>query len=183
MNSDEVIDYYRHKHSTDPGFCKGSALLKHLPRLASYIQDFRYRSVLDYGCGKASFWKQDSRVWRAMFCCVPGEDFKLTLYDPGIEGQDTLPTSRHDLVICCDVMEHVLEQDVPDTLDTIFSLTRKTAFLNISTVPASKKFPNGTNLHVTIKSRSWWMDQIRQSEKRILSKTGQYINVAVLFDE
>ena len=182
MNHDEVIDHYRHKHETDPGFSKGSALYKHIPRIASYVQTFRLRSVLDYGCGKASFWKINSVMLYGIFETFD-TPLKVDLYDPAIPEYSTLPDRRYDLVVCTDVLEHVLESEVPDTLYNIIKRSRKLVYLNISTIPATKTFPNGTNLHLTIKPKKWWLAKIKECEERYVRESNAHVCVAVYFDD
>lgn len=182
MNRDEILDYYKEKHAKDPGFSKGSALIKHIPKIAEYIQTFEYRSILDYGCGKALFWKQDKIFINSLFEWH-GVHGTIDLYDPAIPEYQILQNRRYDMVICTDVLEHVLEEDVPDTLDNILTRVRKMAYLNISTKPATKTFNNGSNVHVTIRDRLWWQKQIKQSEERTMEKTRQYMSIACFFDD
>lgn len=195
MDSKDVIDYYVLKHSMDDGFCKGSALHKHIPYIAILVQEYDLNSILDYGCGKAQFWKENPH-WRAMFEWTgTHREHALWLYDPGINEtpaqekrawlaiHNTLPLGRYDLVVCTDVLEHVPEGDIPYTLDTILSKSRKFVYLNVSCYPATKTFPDGTNIHVTIKSRTWWKDQIKESQDRIFLKSKAHLNLIVKFDE
>lgn len=195
MNKDEIINYYISKHGTDPEFCKGSALHKHIPYIAILIQDFRLTSVLDFGCGKAQFWKKNP-FWRAMFQWTNENKnlYNLWLYDPGYDDSDketrtgmsihnTLPASRYDLVICTDVLEHVPEEDIGFTLETILGKSRRFVYLNISCYYATKTFRDGTNVHVTVKPPSWWKAQIQEAEKRVFEKMKSRPNILIKFDE
>lgn len=182
MDRDEIIKFYKFKHSTDPGFSHGSAVMKHFPRIAQFVQDFGYESILDYGCGKANLWN-----WRNAKTCM-GWDLRRTplagvyLYDPAIDEYSVLPKGRFDMVVCTDVLEHVLEEDVDSTLDRLFDFTRKMLYLNISTIPASKRFPDGTNLHVTVKPPIWWKRKVKEAEKRHAERNKCYCSVYVALD-
>lgn len=183
MNHEEIIDYYKHKHSTDEGFSRGSALTKHIPRIAQYIQTFKLSSILDYGCGKGIFWKTTHPVVLRSIFEWADRKTEIVLYDPAILEHSALPDKRFDLVICTDVLEHVLEEKVPETLDAIISRARKMVYLNISTKKATKHFPDGTNLHITVRDRKWWLNQINESEKRMLKEHKQYVSIACFFDD
>lgn len=104
--------------------------------------------ILDYGCGKATL---SARL---------GPAYKVTNYDPCIEGLDERPTP-HDVVICTDVMEHVEPEHIDNVLKDIRSLTKQTAFFSICIIPARKVLEDGRNAHISLYPIDWWKDRIR----------------------
>lgn len=128
----------------------GGSLLQYLPELKDLIVQNNYQTVLDYGCGKA----------------VVHNQYKLTdsvtLYDPYYEPYSQKPYGLYDLVICTDVLEHVLEEDVESVLAELHLYTKQLLFLAISTKKAKKTFGNGMNVHITVKPKEWWEDKIKK---------------------
>lgn len=177
MNKEDIANHYKIKHATDSQFSKGTALIKHLPEIVEIFNHHKCRSVLDYGCGKAIWWK--SKFWKPLFNSEP----KLGLYDPYVEEYQERPTGRYDLVICTDVLEHVPEEDIKELLTTLIKLTRRVLFLNISTVPANKKFDDGTNLHITIKSEKEWEKLIHNLRLDLEQKYKTTYTIVTRFDE
>lgn len=139
---------YQQLHSDDTVF-RGHSLKSYIPEISTLIRDGSLKSALDYGCGKAELHEkhQLAPLWRVDI---------LDKYDPGVIKWSTPPSSNYDLVFCIDVMEHIEESDVDAVLRHIHSLTKKVAFFSISTRPASKTLPDGTNAHKTVKSEKWW---------------------------
>ncbi len=81
-----------------------------------------------------------------------------------IKGAHALPFSPmfFDLVTCTDVMEHILEDDVPAVLRELARVARGPVLLTICHRPDTPgKFGTDT-LHITVHDRKWWEDKIRQ---------------------
>ncbi len=167
----ELVGFYQQMHaegtqsSGQPVAAKdtftGMSLLPHVGMIKSLIDKFGARSVLDYGAGKASFYtapmfpsadgggKVDIRSYW-------GVD-EIRLYDPGYEPLSKLPLGeKFDAVICTDVMEHIPEEDLDWVIDELYSFANKMVYACIATYPAGKTFPNGENVHVTLKDAQWW---------------------------
>jgi hypothetical protein len=114
---------------------------------------------LDYGCGPATSYQQDKTMWKLARETHSG----FTLYDPCNQYYNNLDTSRsYPGVICVDVLEHIPESDIPNTLDLLFELCTEWMFLFISTKRDSATFPDGTNTHCTLKTRTEWANIIEQ---------------------
>lgn len=108
-------------------------------------------TILDYGCGRGTF--------------KPGieplhPDVVVTEYDPGVVGKDRLPDVTYDMVVCTDVMEHVEEEFVDDTLRTIDYLANSAVFFNIDTGLSKSLLPDGRNTHITIHPSKWWKERL-----------------------
>lgn len=76
-------------------------------------------------------------------------------------------TGRFDLVVCCDVFEHIPEKLVDDTLREINRVGSKQFFFHIcSGVEKSKNNPRDQGIcesHITFKSNDWWLDRISEN--------------------
>lgn len=127
----------------------GGTLLKYLDRIEALITENGFKSMLDYGCGKA---RAHPEGWAE----------RCDKFDPGYPPFNIKPVGRYDLVICTDALEHVEEEFVDNVLQEIFNYATKHVFLGISTAPAKKMLPDGRNAHITIKPRDWWMQKIGQ---------------------
>jgi 2-polyprenyl-3-methyl-5-hydroxy-6-metoxy-1,4-benzoquinol methylase len=138
---DSEIELNRIAHKT-PEYGAGGH--RHAGTVKQLIDAYGH-DVLDYGCGKQT-------LSDALGIPVHG-------YDPAIRGLDAEPKPA-DIVVCTDVLEHVREEELPEVLDHINSLTRKIALLIIATRSAIKYHHDGTNFHRTIKPANWWVKLI-----------------------
>ena len=90
---------------------------------------------------------------------------ELFLYDPGVPEHNKLPTKKHDMVICTDVLEHIPEEDLDWILREMCSLSNSTVFINVSCQPALKTFTTGKykgeNVHVSLFDHEWWVDKVK----------------------
>lgn len=110
-------------------------------------------SVLDYGSGRGMQWKRE-RLHEKLGVSRP------TQYDPGVAGLETKPEGTFTGVICSDVLEHVPEHLVENLLAEVFEYAEKFVWLSVCCRAAKKRFPDGTNLHVTVRPREWWQDKV-----------------------
>lgn len=178
MNQNEIIEQYKEMHKSVI-FSKGTALLKHVPELGKLVNLFECKTILDYGCGKAWFWKL--KHWPAIFNNIPQS---VCLYDPAIpEFAYDPPDTRFDMVVCTDVMEHVHPDHTVEVLDKLMQYTRKVLFLNISTVPAKKTFEDGTNLHINIRTKDEWNKLIGERRSEYGTKYKAFPAVVVRYDD
>lgn len=112
----------------------------------------RLVTVLDYGAGSG----QLGNFLRDTFKGVT-----VTDYDPFCPlHKDKPEPGMHDMLTCLDVMEHVEEQCVENTLKFMSERVRYGAFFIISLQDAVKTLPDGRNAHVTVKNAVWWKNQI-----------------------
>lgn len=115
---------------------------KYADNIAQLAKNLNTRDILDYGCGKCTLQK-----------ALP---FPIQNYDPFIleHAQRPLPA---DLVVCTDVMEHIEPDYVQNVIQDLHSLTKRAAFFQIATRPASKQLPDGRNAHLIQKDSGWWL--------------------------
>jgi 2-polyprenyl-3-methyl-5-hydroxy-6-metoxy-1,4-benzoquinol methylase len=71
-----------------------------------------------------------------------------------------MPEGEFDLVICCDVMEHIPMAEVGRVLSEIKRKSDKALF-TISMRPARARLPDGRNAHVTLLTAKEWMRWIK----------------------
>ena len=123
----------------------GASSKIYLETFVSIIKDLNPTSILDYGCGRsdllAHFWLDGDRV--------------LERYDPALTEYNVMPEGKIDLVICCDVMEHIPILYVDKILAEIRNKSRR-ALLVISTIKARARLPDGRNAHVTLLTKPEW---------------------------
>lgn len=127
-----------------------SATELHLSTVAKVVRRLRPHSIVDYGCGRsdlvAHFWRDGERV--------------IARYDPAIPTFKEMPGASFDLVLCCDVMEHIPLSAVDKVLGQVRRLGRSAVF-TISTKLARAKLPDGRNAHVTLLTKTEWMRWIK----------------------
>lgn len=115
-------------------------------------QDFRIKTVLDYGCGGSD--------WNAPNFDETGisakDFFKLNdvyRYEPA---RDLDERQKADCVNNFDVLEHIFVSDVPNVLRDILSYARKLAVINVACYKSGALLPNGENAHITARPPLWW---------------------------
>lgn len=133
-----------------------SATGEYLTMVADVVRELKPRSILDYGCGRsdlvAHFWLDGER--------------RIERYDPAIGPYKVIPEGRFDLVLCCDVMEHIPMQSVDQVLAEV-QARGDTALFTISVIPARAKLPDGRNAHVTLLSKEEWTRWARDVFTRV----------------
>lgn len=123
----------------------GSSIL-YLDYFADIIREDDPMSILDYGCGRSEladrFWKDGERI--------------IEKYDPAISQYSILPDKPHDMVFCCDVMEHINMRDVDRVFKEIKSCGDKVVFV-IHLGNAKTHLPDQRNAHVTVLKKTEWI--------------------------
>lgn len=111
--------------------------------------------ILDYGAGKCTLAQS------------LGPAYRVTNYDPCIEGLDT-PPEPHDIVTCTDVMEHIEAIYIEPTLAELRRLTLKRILFVVSITEAQKTLADGRNAHISIYPKDWWLDGMRQAGFKVI---------------
>ena len=150
------IDYYRQIHHSNAGYGAGS---RHFYFVCSVLIYLESRSVLDFGCGKGVLADQIQQV----------PHLTCKKYDPAIPGIDAIPTDHFDCLVNTDVLEHIPEPELDETIRHFPKLS-DTAIVIPHLRKAAQLLPNGENAHCTLKKPDEW--------KEILS--GYYANVTLL---
>lgn len=136
----------------------------------------KFESILDVGCGRGDAVKelQDrgyeaygvdiadlSGIWRdkgIVDYCYSAPAHKMLDED-----------NAFDVVMCCDVMEHINPDMVDKTLDEIFRVSGKNLFFSIACceeTPVKNKF--NISLHKTIMPPVWWMNRLKEKGLEII---------------
>lgn len=153
---EEYAGYYKQLHNQGH-FSGGSLKKEYIPQIKHLVEETRSKTLLDYGCGKADHYRL-YKINRAFGI----KDENVSYYDPGVKAFEVLPEGQFDGVICTDVLEHIPEDLIDETLQIIFSKCTKFAFLVIHCGLADKILPNGENAHITIKPPKWWKEKVLQ---------------------
>lgn len=158
--SADLIKQYKVMHA-NPAYFRGLTTRHYTDQIGAFLAEHKVETLLDYGSGKGVQYEVPDVLarWRAQ----AGTGLKVTCYDPGVPKFSKLPKGVFDGVICCDVMEHVPERDVPATLRRILGYATKAVFFAIATSPAVKFLPDGRNCHVTVRPRAWWQARIQEA--------------------
>lgn len=110
-------------------------------------------SVLDYGCGKGGLGKHLESVLNIV---------DVTSYDPFVEEFSKEPEGKFDIVTCIDVMEHVEEQCVDNTLKILEERCKYMCVFVIAMSDAMKVLSDGRNAHITQRSSLWWISKLQE---------------------
>lgn len=150
--SPEYKALLRKKHDDKPWGGAGHSWIPIIgPLLNRFNEGF---TILDFGCGRGTF-KPHMLEYRP--------DAVIYEYDPGVKGKDKLQWNCVDYIVCTDVMEHVEEDKVDITLETLDRLAKWGIFFNIDTAPSKSFLPDGRNTHITIHPSSWWYAKLQAS--------------------
>lgn len=142
----EYVEQNRLLHERSPEYgTSGQKWGRYVERL---IVEEKYKTILDYGCGKCTLGK-----------VLPG--YNIAEYDPAVPGKEARPRPA-ELVVCTDVLEHIEPELLDNVLADLRSLTITKLFFNIALRPAVKFLPDGRNAHLLQQPARWWFEQITQ---------------------
>lgn len=161
---EEYVGFYKSMHKNPKRFL-GLTTQHHIELIANLIKRHNANSLLDYGSGKGMQYL-NRRIHESWGGILPH------CYDPGVFGIHKKPQQKFDGVICCDVLEHIPELLIEETILELSEFSEKFIYANIALSPAGKKLPNGENAHVTLKSEQWWwshFDKFVHDKEVILS--------------
>lgn len=158
MTSFPYTKVYRHLHGQDQLTFHGATCVQYAERIARLVKCVGPRAILDYGSGKGAQYLRH-RIHMRWGGLLP------ECYDPGVPYLSKRPKGPYQGIICCDVLEHIAQDDVPMILDDIFGLLDTTCpaflFLSISCRPSKHRtLPDGRNIHLTIQPPEWWHELI-----------------------
>ena len=172
------VELYKQYHNKHKEYGNGGALKFYLNHIVDLVKDTKAKSILDYGCGKAHGYLKHNhhKHWGIL----------PELYDPAVVPFTRLPKGTYDGVISFDVLEHIPEEEIAETLKTIIDKANKFVFLGIATDPSKTILANGENAHCTIKPLEWWVEQVNKIEKKVYTHiltTGKYEGYKILNDD
>lgn len=157
MNRKQLIKAYRELHGGAQ--FNGYTLIAYKDQVWEALRQSKAKTVLDWGAGKGEAWKEWTRVCdlESVYC-----------YDPGVKGKDIPPGDgvKFDLVVCCDVLEHLHPDDADATIARLFSHARRGIWISTCSRPAKKFFP-GTevNMHTCLLPYETWAEKFAAANK------------------
>ena len=137
-------------HQLNKGF---GGKVKKLGEFHSYMQQWRPKTLLDYGCGRAAI--LNDLVKRYPECRCYG-------YDPAVVAYQNIALTSYECVFSNDVLEHIEPEYVNDVLTHINDLSSRYIWLRIDTRPARKQLSDGRNAHLILESPDWWRNCVKQ---------------------
>ena len=158
---EELLKEYELMHESSDQMFNGRSVASFVDVIKHVLRENKCKTLLDYGSGKGLLYTKDHdkvKIDNPISKPLPElwDIDEYTLYDPGYEEHNKLPTGKFDSVVCTDVLEHVPEEDLGWVVDELMDYSKKVLFLNISCLPALKKFRDGTNVHVSIFKPEEW---------------------------
>ena len=179
----DLLKQYEQMHSLNEGMFNGRSLVRFAGPIKQIIEKHGCETLLDYGCGKGHPYTDKFRtVPDSGFLDTPIHEFwgikDITLYDPGEEEHNKLPTGVYDIVVNTDVLEHVPYQDLAWVIKEILNYSTNVVFLNICCLPAMKHFLNGENVHVSLYPVEEWLQFIAR-----ISVDYPYLTIYVYADD
>ena len=140
--NDRLRRLYTEKHRQSPSY--GASAHRHIGTINSLISKRKWQKLLDYGCGKAVLSKE-----------IPG----IVNYDFAIPEYCRLPQETFDAAFCIDVLEHIPESDLPETLEYLKSHAGSVYFC-IHMGESVHKLPDGQPCHCTVRPARWWINKL-----------------------
>jgi len=128
----------------------GVTAKKYGAMISRIIDKTEVDTVCDYGCGS-----QPS----LMETLKPERDIVLQLYDPCVPKYADTPKPS-DLVVACDMLEHIEPDLLDNVLDHLAELTQQILFCSINTGPAGKTLEDGRNAHLIQEPLPWWVPKL-----------------------
>lgn len=135
------------------GGCPGYSVLPYAWRIRRLINMTGATSILDYGCGQG---KQYDEIQVHQWWGVP-----VARYEPAVPRWSELPAGRFGGVVCTDVLEHVPEEQVDQVIADVLTKAEHFVFFTACCRASTKSFPDGRNLHITLRPITWWWDRLR----------------------
>jgi len=150
----DLIDSYKEQHK-NPQRYWGASFKRHGLLLKPQIRSRNIKTILDFGSGKGLQYKARDQHHDYLWGIFP------TLYDPAVKGIDKLPQGTFDAVINTDVLEHIEESNIDETLKVIYSKATKFVYHGIANWATGRLLEDGRDVHVIQKDINWWINKIK----------------------
>tara|TARA_B100000902_G_scaffold382857_1_gene421010 strand:+ start:540 stop:1124 length:585 start_codon:yes stop_codon:yes gene_type:complete len=160
----EIIEKYKNFHIngtsklSGPNTFIGYSLVKWINKIKEIILSSNSKTIIDYGCGKALLYNNKINISNKTYKNI--QEYwgvkEVFLYDPAVEKYSLQPSKKADGIVCTDVIEHIPEEDVITFINNLFKFANRFVFFVIATMPASKHFDDGRNIHLCIKTENEW---------------------------
>lgn len=126
-----------------------------------YVKELGITSLVDVGCGRNDFVK-----WAvSQGINAVGVDIACPLAD-FVCSANALPfkDKEFEYITSFDVMEHLIPEEIDDTLDEFFRVASE-GFLFAISYKQSHNEIFGQDLHFTVKEKKWWLSKLSQYGK------------------
>jgi SAM-dependent methyltransferase len=144
----------------------GGGIRSLIDTILTIIADKKSVTILDFGCGTAIHWHKHTLVNKTKsLMTVLGEKVQgFYRYDPAVDIYSKKPTTKFDLVVCSDVLEHIPDSELQNFIDEASSYvdTGGTLMFSVSTSPSNNSFLSGENMHINIKSPDEWVQLLKK---------------------
>jgi SAM-dependent methyltransferase len=144
----------------------GGGIRSLIDTILAIIADKKSVTILDFGCGTAIHWHKHTLVNKTKsLMTVLGEKVQgFYRYDPAVDIYSKKPTTKFDLVVCSDVLEHIPDSELQSFIDEASSYvdTGGTLMFSVSTSPSNNSFLSGENMHINIKSPDEWVQLLKK---------------------
>ena len=156
----EDLDY--HKHFPTGGVGKQYEWLLEQMRDGGFGAQ---SSILDYGCGQGG-----TALW--LESLHPG--LSITRYDPYVPRYNNFRNQFYDWIYTADVLEHIPESELENTIKIINSCARGRTDHIIDLDPAKKVLPDGRNAHLSLLSPDVWIQLFETKMSVTFTKVAEY---------
>lgn len=158
--SNDYLMLLKQTHSSNPDW--GTSGNIHAKQVIDLYKQYKYESILDFGCGKGSLINTLTEYF-----FVSDNKPIIAGYDPAVLEFCNNQYLSGDLVTCTDVLEHIEPDYLDDVLNTIWLRTNIHAYFAISLQPARMILPDGRNAHLLVNNKEWWIEELERYYKRV----------------
>lgn len=134
--------------------------------ILQFTADKKSVTILDFGCGTAVHWHKHTLVNKTKsLMTVLGEKVQgFYRYDPAVDIYSKKPTTKFDLVVCSDVLEHIPDSELQSFIQeaSLYVADEGMLMFSVSTTPSKNSFLSGENMHINIKSPDEWVALLKK---------------------
>lgn len=165
MRADPAYGATNHGHGTEQ-LCRG------------------YKSLLDVGCGRSRYTLEVQRRYGLKIAACDLSPVAVeTQRANGVTAREAdlsvgLPyfDDEFEVVSCFDTLEHIQTSSIHTALRELGRVASELVIMRIAYRPAVLTGINGEDLHLTVASEGWWIEQINQ----YIGKPVQILNAIVV---
>ena len=150
----DIIEDYKEQHK-NPQRYWGASFKRHGKLLQPEIRRRKINSILDFGSGKGKQYTSRNLHELYLWGIMP------SLYDPAVQGIDTVPSGTFDAVINTDVLEHIEEDQLDSVLELIYKKANKFAYHGIANWATGRYLADGRDVHLIQEDIDWWVNKIK----------------------
>jgi hypothetical protein len=153
------IEWTKKYHAGNKTFT-GRRIFQTFRALKRACDEFKPKTVLDYGCGKGEQYAARDLVLHGMPVANLFDGLgidEVTPYDPGVPLFQHKPKGTFDAVVTVDVMEYVPMDNVLDVMGELFRYAKTLVFLNTSCVEPTKRHEGAEHW---CRDKAFWLSRM-----------------------